>query len=92
MELASNKMEQVQYDGIVSYLRTGSFPSSMTKNEKDSLRRKAKNFLVKDGLLFYRDKKKAADLQVLNRASFLFFVLHDSHSINHDLLYCIDFW
>ena len=45
MELASNKMEQVQYDGIVSYLRTGSFPSSMTKNEKDSLRRKAKNFL-----------------------------------------------
>ena len=36
-------MEQVQYDRIVSYLRTGSFPSSMTKNEKDSLRRKAKN-------------------------------------------------
>ena len=84
-------MEQVQYDRIVSYLRTGSFPSSMTKNEKDSLRRKAKNFVVIDGLLFYRDKKKAADLQVLKLASFLFFVLHQSHSINHDLLYCIGF-
>ena len=55
-------MEQVQYDRIVSYLRTGSFPS---KNEKDFLRRKTKNFVVKDGLLFYSDKKKAADLQVL---------------------------
>ena len=41
LKLASNKMEQVQYDRIVSYLRIGSFPSSMTKNEKDSLRRKA---------------------------------------------------
>lgn len=72
MELASKKMEQVQYDKIVSYLRTGNFPSSMTKNEKDSLRRKAKNFVVKDGLLFYRDQKKAADLLVLKHAvSFL---------------------
>ena len=41
--LASNKMEQVQYDKIVNYLRTGRFPSPMAKNEKDSLRRKAKN-------------------------------------------------
>ena len=60
-ELLANKMEQAQYDRIVGYLRTGSFPSSMTKNEKDSLRRKSKNFVVKDGLLFYRDKKKSAD-------------------------------
>ena len=59
----------------MSYLHIGSFPSSMTKNEKDSLRRKAKNFVVKDWLLFYRDKKKVADLQVLKCASFLFFVL-----------------
>ena len=44
LELAANKIEQVQYDRIVSYLRSGSFPSSMTKNEKGSLRRKAKNF------------------------------------------------
>ena len=51
-------MERVQYDRIVSYLRTGSFPS---KNEKDFLRRKMKNFV--DWLLFYSDKK-AADLQV----------------------------
>ena len=36
LELASNKMEQVRIviDRIVSYLRTGSFPSSMAKNEK----------------------------------------------------------
>ena len=66
-ELLANKMEQAQYDRIVGYLRTGSFPSSITKNEKDSLRRKSKNFknfVVKDGLLFYKDKKKSADLQV----------------------------
>ena len=65
LELLANKMEQGQYDRIVGYLRTGSFPSSMTKNEKDSLRRKTKNFAVKDGLLYYRDKTKAEDLQVL---------------------------
>ena len=60
----------------MGHLRTGSFPSSMTKNEKDSLRRKEKNFVIKDGLLFYRDKKKVADLQVLRRAaSFPFFVI-----------------
>ena len=41
LELASNKMEQVQYNRIVSYLRTDSSHSSMTKNEIDSLRRKA---------------------------------------------------
>ena len=45
----------------MSYLRTGSFPS---KNEKDFLRRKTKNFAVKDWLLFYSDKKKAADLKL----------------------------
>ena len=55
-------MEQVQYDRIVSYLHTGSFPS---KNKKRFLRRKTKNFVIKDGLLFYSDKKKAADFQVL---------------------------
>ena len=47
---------------IVSYLRTGSFPS---KNKKDFLRRKMKNSVIKDGLLFYSDKKKAAGFQVL---------------------------
>ena len=31
-ELLANKMEQAQYDRIVGYLRTGSYPSSMTKN------------------------------------------------------------
>ena len=55
-------MEQVQYDRIVSYLRTGSFPS---KNEKGFWEKKTKNFVIKDGLLFYSDKKKAADFQVL---------------------------
>ena len=67
-ELLVNQMEQRQYDRIVGYLRTGSFPSSMTK---DSLRRKAKNFVVKDGLLYYRDKK-AADLQALKHALIFF--------------------
>ena len=73
IELLVNKMEQSQYDRIVGYLRTDSFPSSMTKNEKDSLRRKAKHFVVKDGLLFYRDKKKATDLQVLEYALTILF-------------------
>ena len=56
-------MEQREYEKIFKYLQSGSFPS-LTRNEKDSLRRKAKNFVVKDGLLYYRDRKKNCDLQV----------------------------
>ena len=51
-----------------AYLRklmATTYSSSTFMNEKDFLRRKTKNFVVKDGLLFYSDKKKAADLQVL---------------------------
>ena len=34
------------------------------KNQKDSLRRKSKNYLEKSGLLYFRDGKKGTDLQV----------------------------
>ena len=54
LKLLANTIEQDQYDRTVGYLRTGNFFSSTTKNEKDSLRR-----IEKNGLIFYRDKKKA---------------------------------
>ena len=57
-------MDQGEYDVLVSYLRTGKFPDIFTKNKKYSLRRKSKSFLLKDGLLYHRDKKRDADLQV----------------------------
>ena len=57
-------MEQKQYDDLFSYIRTKEFPTGYSKTQKDSLRRKSKSFIIKDGLLFFRDKKKNADLQV----------------------------
>ena len=36
----------------------------LEKNQKDSLRRKSKNFLEKSGLLYFRDEKKSVDLHV----------------------------
>ena len=55
-------MDQDQYDRLLHYLLTGDFPAEMAKAEKDSLRKRSKNFLVKNGLLYYQ--KKNVDLQV----------------------------
>ena len=57
-------MDQREYDTLFSYVKKGEFPSNFTKNQKDSLRRKSKCFFIKDGVLFFRDKKKNADLKV----------------------------
>ena len=58
-------MDQVEYDVLLGYLVTSRFPDGHTKNQKDVLRRKAKSFLVRDGLLYHRDKKRGVDLQVI---------------------------
>ena len=48
-------------DGLSDiYVRTGKFPNELSKNMRNSLRRKAEKFLVRDGLLFYRDTKRNA--------------------------------
>ena len=52
------------YDIILRYVRTGKLPEDLEKNDKDSLRRKIKNFLEKSGLLYFRDEKRSVDLQV----------------------------
>ena len=52
-------MDQDQQDRLLHYLN---FPAEMAKAEKDSLRKRSKNFLVKNGLLYYQ--KKNVDLQV----------------------------
>ena len=73
-------MELVEYNRLLTYLRTGSLPSLLTKNERDSLRIKAKNFIANGGLLFYRDKKKTADLQASTEKYFplslTYFIIH----------------
>ena len=56
------KMDVKQYKTLMDYLCTGKFPTDMIKAEKDSLRKKSKKFLVKDGLLYYR--RSNVDLQV----------------------------
>ena len=56
-------MEQKKYDDLFSYVRKKNFPADFTKIQRDNLRRKSKSFVIKDGLLFFRDKKNV-DLQV----------------------------
>ena len=48
------KMDVKQYKTLMDDLCTWKFPTDMIKAEKVSLRKKSKNFLVKDGLLYYR--------------------------------------
>ena len=57
-------MEQKEYDRIVGYHKTKTLPAALTKNQRDSFRRKCKHFVLKEGLLYYRDVKKEVDLQV----------------------------
>ena len=52
------KMEQCQYDAILGVLRNGKVHENMSRNQKISLQRKAKSFILKDGLLFYKDMNK----------------------------------
>ena len=59
-------MEPVLYDRLYNLCCSSAFPSELTKAEKDSLRRKSKNFLAKNGLLYYRDRKRNVDLQVMH--------------------------
>ncbi|KAL5503548.1 hypothetical protein EMCRGX_G010513 [Ephydatia muelleri] len=49
-------MEQSEYDTLLAFCCDCKYPPECSKNEKDCIRRRAKNFLVKEGLLFYRDK------------------------------------
>ena len=56
-------MEQKKYDDLFSYVRKKNFPADFTKIQRDNLRRKSKSLVIKDGLLFFRDKKNV-DLQV----------------------------
>ena len=49
---------------ICFHVRKKNFPADFAKIQRDNLRRKSKSFVIKDGLLFFRDKKKNVDLQV----------------------------
>ncbi|KAL5505415.1 hypothetical protein EMCRGX_G006842 [Ephydatia muelleri] len=49
-------MEQSEYDTLLAFCCDCKYPPECSKNEKDYIRRRAKNFIVKEGLLFYRDK------------------------------------
>ena len=44
--------------------RTSCCMTGLTKNKKDSLRRKSKSFVVNDGLLYNQDGKRNVDLHV----------------------------
>ena len=50
-------MEEEEYCSIKSYLCSGEFPVNLSKRDKDSLRRKCKKFVVKDGLLYHCTSK-----------------------------------
>ena len=47
-------MDQQEYDRLFLYLRSAELPSGFTKNQKDSLKRKSKSFII--------DAKKGVEL------------------------------
>ena len=43
---------------VFQYLKDGKYPNSYTLYHKRIIRRKAKRFALKDGVLFYKQKRK----------------------------------
>ena len=52
------EMEQFHYEALYAYLSKGEYPSYYDANKKRILRRKAENFRIDNGELFYVGKKK----------------------------------
>ena len=63
-------LTQDRYEQLVKYLREGSYPPSLTSNQKRGLRQQAANFLEKDGILFHHSKDSTADVKILRRVVF----------------------
>ena len=51
-------MEVKEYDEIYNVVADQKYPDCITKNQKDALCNKAKKFAIRDGLLYYCDKKR----------------------------------
>ena len=51
-------------DDVFSYLSSQSYPDGFTRDDKKRLRRKAKNFLIKDSALFYNLNGKICCLNI----------------------------
>ena len=51
-------MEQSEFDALFVYLSKGAYPSDYGVNSKRMLRRKAENFSIDNGELFYVGRKK----------------------------------
>ena len=58
-------MDQIAYNSLFLYIKSREYPSNLNKNQKDALRRKSKNFIIKEDVLFYHDKKKNIDSKVI---------------------------
>lgn len=50
--------DSVLYQLTYEYLQTGKYPDSFDKPQKRQLRRRAEDFLVEDGVVFYQRKGK----------------------------------
>ena len=68
-------MDQHEYDQLLTYKQTALLPKNLSKNNKDSLRRKAKPFVIKDGFLFFKDMKNARELQVYSIIIIQYYIL-----------------
>ena len=73
-------MEPLQYDTLFSYLTNGKFPSNVSrKNDKDTLRRKAKHFAIKNDVMYFKHQKNNKECQVCLHMDFLPRVDVDKH-------------
>ena len=57
-------MDQFEYDILPAFCCNRTYPPLYNKNERDCLRRRAKSFVVEEGVLFYRDKE-GGEFQVI---------------------------
>ena len=59
-----DEAESIKYKEVFNYLSGYEYPSSATKAEKGSIRKRAKKFTIANGLLHYKDQTKDGQLQL----------------------------
>ena len=53
----TDENETALYRQIFQYIQSGNYPGEFTKSQKRSLRRRAQDFTLQEGLLFCKSKK-----------------------------------
>jgi len=73
-------MEPQQYNTLIDFLDSESYPDQYTNKQKQQLQKAAKYFINNNGILFHKSEQDSTQLQRVIKASELEAILYNSHN------------